>query len=226
VRSLLTVSVQEFLDRVAQRGSWVGGGSASAMTAALSAALLEKLLVAPQAARAIRRIRGECLGLTERDAEAFAKAIQAVRAGRMAAFRRSLEAATQLQRVIQRDARAVEVTGRRARRAVRRRLQSDLRCALVLARASAEAAGILVETNRAWLRQMASRGAVPAPGSIADPSDRTIRRTSRGAQRARSGRRMRGARVRRGRPTRRPRALVGSRVPAPAPRQRGGPGRR
>ncbi|MBI4003615.1 MAG: cyclodeaminase/cyclohydrolase family protein, partial [Candidatus Omnitrophica bacterium] len=88
------MSLEELLRRIARKGSWMGGGSVAALCAALSAALLEKLVVQPAAAQRLRRIRRACLALIPRDARAFSHVIQATRHSDRRGFARALKRAT------------------------------------------------------------------------------------------------------------------------------------
>ena len=144
-------SVNDFLEQVARRGSWVGGGSVAALAAALAAALLEKLLVQPSIVRLLRRRRAECEQLIERDAATFSAVIKATRQHRREAFQRSLKVATEVPCRVFEHAQAIQAACRRATRTVKPRFQSDLRCAMALALASGESARTLIETNLAWL---------------------------------------------------------------------------
>jgi len=146
-------SLDQLLNRVAHRGSWFGGGSAAALTAALAAALLEKLVVAPKVAHALRRSRRACLKLIQQDAEAFASVIEAMRSKNRRRFVRALNAATAVQQAVLGHSRAIQRAGRVAQRSMNRKFQSDLRCAMALASASGASARVLIRTNRAWLRQ-------------------------------------------------------------------------
>lgn len=144
-------SVEEFLEQVARRGSWIGGGSVAALSAALSAALLEKLVVDPTMARRLRRLWHECLALIDRDAHTFARVIHATRANNRHAFARSLKAATEVPCRVFECARTVTVVAQAARKTIKPKFQSDLRCAIALAHASSAAAQALIQTNLAWL---------------------------------------------------------------------------
>ena len=148
-------SLEQFLEDVAQRGSWVGGGSVAALSAALSAALLEKLVYRPQVARRLRRMRRACVVLMERDAEMFAHVIQATRAHQRQAFTRALKTATEVPCRVFEHAQAIQSTCRAAQRSVNPRLQSDLRCAMALAMAASESARTLIQTNLTWLNDRA-----------------------------------------------------------------------
>ena len=129
----------------------MGGGSVAALSAALSAALLEKLVVDPRTVRRLRRMWRECLALIDRDATTFARVIQATRTKNQAAFRRSLKRAIDVPRRVFEHAWAVQATCRTTERAVKPQLHSDLRCARALAHAAAESARALIETNLRWL---------------------------------------------------------------------------
>lgn len=144
-------SLEQFLEQVARRGSWIGGGAVAACSAALAAALLEKLVHAPATSQRLRRIRRECLHLIEADARSFAAVIRTLRDNDPAAFRRSLKAATEIPYRVFVRAKGVEGTCRAARRRVKPRFQSDLVCASATARGAAEAAQALIRTNLAWL---------------------------------------------------------------------------
>ena len=147
----MQASIEQFLEQVARRGSWVGGGSVAAFSAALSAALLEKLIADPRAARRLRQARRECLALLQRDAEAFARVIRTTRRKDRRAFRVALQAATEVPCRVFEHAQRVQVACRAAQRAVKPRFQSDLRCAMAVAMAAGESARTLVQTNLAWL---------------------------------------------------------------------------
>ena len=152
---MLQASVDEFLEQVARRGSWLGGGSVAALSAALAAALLEKLVAQPAMARRLHRIRQACVALIPRDAEAFSRVIQATRRGNRAVFSRALKAATDVPWQVFAHAQAVQSACRAAQRTIKPRFQSDLRCALALALAASESARTLIQTNLAWLNDTA-----------------------------------------------------------------------
>jgi formiminotetrahydrofolate cyclodeaminase len=149
--SQLQGSLEQFLEQVARRGSWIGGGAVAACSAALAAALLEKLVHAPAASQRLRRIRRECFHLVEADARSFAAVIRTLRDNDPAVFRRSLKAATEIPYRVFVRAKGVEGACRAARRRVKPRYQSDLICATTTARGAAEAAQALIRTNLAWL---------------------------------------------------------------------------
>ena len=155
MRPRLLGLVEEFLEEVARRGSWVGGGSVAALSAALSAALLEKLVVRPGVVRSLRQIRRECVALMSRDAEAFARVIQATRRSNRTRFHRALTTATEIPWQVFEHAQAIQVACRAAQRSIKPRFQSDLRCAMALAIAASESARTLILTNLAWLNDPA-----------------------------------------------------------------------
>ena len=147
----MQASIEQFLESVAKRGSWIGGGSVTALSAALSAALLEKLLYHPLRVRQMRGIRRACLRLIQRDADTFARVIRATRARNRSVFARSLKTATEVQVQVCEAAQTVQAACRTAQRSINPKLQSDLRCAMALALAAADGAKTLVRTNLAWL---------------------------------------------------------------------------
>jgi formiminotetrahydrofolate cyclodeaminase len=144
-----------FLAQVARRGSWVGGGSAAALCAALAAALLEKLVHQLPVIRRLRAVRRECVALIPRDAETFASVIRALRRSNRRAFARALKAATEVPCRVFEHAQTVQRVCRRAQRSVDAKYQSDLRCAMAVALAAGESARTLVHTNLAWLDDQA-----------------------------------------------------------------------
>lgn len=153
-------SVEEFLEQVARRGSWVGGGSVAALSAALSAALLEKLVVDQKMARRLRHLWQECLALIDRDAHTFARVIHATRANHRRAFAQSLQAATEVPCRVFECAQIVAVLARAAQKTIKPKFQSDLRCAFALAQASSAAAQALIQTNLAWLNDPVYRRSI------------------------------------------------------------------
>lgn len=144
-------SIEQFLEQVARRGSWFGGGSVAALSAALAAALLEKLVFHAPTARRIQRIRRSCIGLVQRDAVTFSRVIQAIRAGDRQAFRRALTSATEVPCQVFEHAQMIRAVCRAAQRSIERRFQSDLRCVTAVALAASESARALIDTNLAWL---------------------------------------------------------------------------
>ncbi|MBI1992135.1 MAG: cyclodeaminase/cyclohydrolase family protein [Candidatus Omnitrophica bacterium] len=144
-------SIEQFLEQVARRGSWFGGGSVAAFSAALSAALLEKLVFHAPTARRIQRIRRSCIELVQRDAVTFSRVIQAIRAGEHQAFRRTLKSATEVPCQVFEHAQVIRAVCRAAQRSVEPRFRSDLRCAMAVALAAGESARALIDTNLAWL---------------------------------------------------------------------------
>lgn len=149
------MSVEELLRQVARKGSWMGGGSVAALCAALSAALLEKLVVQPAAAQRLRRIQRTCLALIPRDGRVFSQVIQATRHGDRRGLRRALKTATEVPWQVFAHAQTVQKICQQAQRSVKPRFQSDLRCALAVALAASESARTLIHTNLAWLNDAA-----------------------------------------------------------------------
>lgn len=145
-------TLSQFLEQVARRGSWIGGGGVAALSAALSAALLEKLVQSPRLTRRLRVIRRECVDLIEADARTFAGVIRAIREDDRPSFRRSLKAATEIPCRVVEHARLVQVACEAATRDVKPRFQSDLLCAMATARGAEESARALIRTNLAWLK--------------------------------------------------------------------------
>jgi len=140
---------------VARRGSWWGGGSTSALAAALAGALLEKLEVRGAAARRLRASRREAAALAARDAVRFAAVIAASRRGRGRGFSRALKSATAVQLRVFALAGALQRSSARMERSVKTQFRSDLRCAAALARAASVGARELAITNARWLAEPA-----------------------------------------------------------------------
>lgn len=163
-------SLEQVLDEVARRGSWMGGGSAAALSAALAAALLEKLTFQSREARALRRVRRACLQFIDKDAKTFACAIHALQSRQMGAFRRWLCVATTVQEQVHQQAQLIQQMSRQAMRRVRPQFRSDLQCAIALAVAAQRSSQVLIRTNRAWLNHHRA-----APASRRQP----LRRRSR-----------------------------------------------
>jgi len=127
----------------------------AAFSAALSAALLEKLVPEAPVQRRLRAIRRDALVLIDRDAVLFARVIQATRSGNQQRFRRALKQATGVPCRVAEHAGAVAAACRRAQLRVRPTFQSDLRCAAALAAAAETGARALIATNLAWLKDAA-----------------------------------------------------------------------
>ncbi|MBI2174896.1 MAG: cyclodeaminase/cyclohydrolase family protein [Candidatus Omnitrophica bacterium] len=154
-------TLEYYLDEVARRGSWNGGGSVAASAAALSAALLEKLSVDRRHIQKLRRIRRACLALCWEDGRLFARAIAAsAQRHPRSFFLRALARATES------PCRVLEYSGelsaieKQLRRAIRPAFQSDLRCAAALNEACRISACVLIETNLLWM------GKVPQAAGI------------------------------------------------------------
>ena len=140
-----------FLKALATPGSRIGGGSVAALSAAASAALLEKLVSGSQQGRRLSAVRRECSQLIFRDAEVFSGVVDALRKKDRAGFAAALKRSNAVQwRVFQHAAhleRACEATKDRINPAYR----SDLICAYAAAKASALAAEALILANASWL---------------------------------------------------------------------------
>ena len=149
-------SLDRFVSHIARRGSWFGGGSVAALCAALAAALLEKIVIQAGPARTLRQIRQDCLGLIQKDADAFARVIKVTQRKNRGAFRSSLKTAIDIPCKVFEQAERIQAACRSAQRTVKPQYQSDLRCALAVALAAAESARTLVNTNLAWLNDPAT----------------------------------------------------------------------
>ena len=125
------------------------------MSAALAAALLEKLTPSSAAGRRFARVRRACVRLIQLDADLFADVIRAMRAGRQETFQRALKAATEVPCQVFEHAHAVQAACRSAVRTISPKFQSDVTCAQALAVAAATGARALINTNLAWLHDPA-----------------------------------------------------------------------
>ena len=148
-------SLDRFASHIARRGSWFGGGSVAALCAALAAALLEKIVVQAAPARRLGKIRRQCLGLIQQDADAFARVIKITQRKDRSAFRTALKTAIDIPCRVFEHAERIQAACRAAQRTVKPQYQSDLRCALAVALAAAESARTLMHTNLAWLNDPA-----------------------------------------------------------------------
>ena len=144
-------TLEHFLDQVAQQGSWYGGGSVSALSAALAAALLEKLLGSAGPVKRLTRIRRECLHLARQDAVVFARVIAASRSGNRRAFGRTLKAATDIPCRVFEHAGAIRAISREAASSIKPQFRADVVSARAMAAAAAEGAQALITTNLGWL---------------------------------------------------------------------------
>lgn len=157
-------SIQQLLEQTADRHGFYGGGSAAALSCALSAALVEKL--AHHAAKArggqagrkpasgiAKRLRLCCTKLIEADAKVFGQFIRAHKRGDRAATRRALKAATDIPSQVEECSKQVLAVARRIRTHVSPRYRVDLRCAERIANAAQQSARALVAANRAWSKQ-------------------------------------------------------------------------
>ncbi len=144
--------IDQFLKALATPGSRMGGGSVSALSAALSAALLEKLACASaqQGAR-LCSMRQECQKLVLRDAEVFGAVMKALRSHKRAAFVSALKRANAVQwRVFECSLKTKHIAVTQASR-VKPALRSDLFCAAVLADSAACTAETFIRANTEWL---------------------------------------------------------------------------
>ena len=147
----MPTALERFLDQVADRNAHVGGGSLAALSAAMSAALLEKLPGTSAQSTRLRRIRSECTKLILEDGIAFARVLQADRVRNPQGFSRRLKSAIEIPCRIAQDAHGLVIMGRRARRRVKRPWRSDAQCALALAVAAEASACAMIHANLRWL---------------------------------------------------------------------------
>lgn len=150
-------SVQQLLERTADRRSSYGGGSAAALSCALAAALVEKLAGRTGSAATARKLRACCTRLIEADAKAFAAVVRAGARQDRSALRRALRVATDVPCQVGECAQQVLSIARRIRARVSPRYRVDLCCAEALARAAKQSAQALVAANCAWTKQIAAR---------------------------------------------------------------------
>ena len=148
-------TLEHFLDQVARQGSWYGGGSVCALSAAAGAALLEKLLGPIGPVKRLTRIRRECARFAQQDAEVFARVIAASRSGNRRAFGNALKAATEIPCRVFEHARTIRAMARTAEDVIQPQFRSDLISARAMAAAAAEGAQALIQTNLGWLKDRA-----------------------------------------------------------------------
>ena len=151
------ISLEQFLEQTATRGTWYGGGSAAALSCALSAALMEKLASRPQTIRTARTIRRRCTRLVHEDARVFAKAVYAMSSHDRRRVQGAMKAAIAVPQEISTSAQRLRRISRQVGNALRPHFRVDLRCADALAQAADESARALVLTNLAWLKQLQLR---------------------------------------------------------------------
>ena len=168
-------SVDRFASHIARRGSWFGGGSVAALCAALAAALLEKIVMEAAPARRLAKIRRDCLGLIQRDADAFARVVKTTQRKDRGALRSSLKTAIDIPCRVFEQAERIQAACRAAQRTVKPQYQSDLRCALAVALAAAESARTLVHTNLAWFNDPAYTRQIERRLQTAQRDARTVR---------------------------------------------------
>ena len=145
------ISLEQFLDQTATRGTWYGGGSAAALACALSASLMEKLSCQASTARASRAIRRQCTALIDADARVFAEVIRASSRGNRAGFQRALKSAIRVPWQVFDASRRLQQLAPKIGRHIRPKYRVDLTCAVAIARASGASAKALINTNLAWL---------------------------------------------------------------------------
>jgi formiminotetrahydrofolate cyclodeaminase len=148
-------SIQQLLEQTADRHGSYGGGSAAALSCALSAALVEKLAGRKPASGIARRLRLCCTKLIDADAKVFGQFIRAKNRGDQVATRRALRAATDIPSQVEECSKQVLAVARRIRTHVSPRHRVDLRCAEEIAKAAQQSARALVAANRAWSKQFA-----------------------------------------------------------------------
>ena len=151
----MSSSVRPILDSIAKQGSWYGGGSAAALTCALSAALLEKLLSPARDIRRFRVLRQRCATLVDEDARTLSHVIRAYYHGDARAAKRRLKAAIRIPADICLASQELLAQARASAHLIKPRYRVDLRCAMELAKAAGTSARALVETNLSWLDEPA-----------------------------------------------------------------------
>lgn len=152
---LVSSSIRSVLDQIAAQGSWYGGGSAAALTCAVSAALLEKLLGPSCDIRRFRALRRRCTELIDADARTFAGVIKAYYQRDERAAKQRLKAAIRIPADVCLASQELLAQARASARLIKPRYRVDLRCAMELAKAAGFSSRALVETNLAWLDEPA-----------------------------------------------------------------------
>ena len=147
----MRASIDEFLSQTAKRGSWYGGGSAAAMTCALAAALLEKLLSRASTARRVHVIRRQAVSLIDADAKAFSSVIRAYYREDKRAVRETLKRAIAIPVSLYRSANRLLAIEAKVRPSVPAKYRSDLDCVVALAAAAKTSSRSFVDANLAWL---------------------------------------------------------------------------
>jgi formiminotetrahydrofolate cyclodeaminase len=146
------LSLEGFLDSVADRTPAPGGGAAAAAGCALGAALAEmaaRFAGRDDEARAAAGLRAEALRLGEADLTAYAPVIEAQRAGDEAALAEANSRAAETPLAIAEAAASVAELSRALARAGTRHLVGDALAGADLAAGAARAAARLVELNLA-----------------------------------------------------------------------------
>ena len=140
-------SLEEFLDSVGEDTPAPGGGTSSAVTAALAAALVEmsgRLASDDEAAEAAKAMRTEALRLAEAELTSYAAVLEAeTPADRTTA----LDAASEPPAQIAETAASVAELGVKVARSSSAAVRGDALTGVILAESAAAAAARLVETN-------------------------------------------------------------------------------
>ncbi len=140
-------SVEHFLAAVAEGTPAPGGGSSAALTAALSAALVEmaaRLASAEEEANSAAGLRADALRLAKEELTSYASVLEAkTEADRMTALDAASEPPTQ---IAETAAEAAEL-GARVAESASPAVRGDALTGVILAEAAAAAATRLVETN-------------------------------------------------------------------------------
>jgi methenyltetrahydrofolate cyclohydrolase len=147
VADLREESLESFLESVAEDTPAPGGGTSSAVTAALAAALVEmaaRLAPDEEAANAARGFRAEALRLAEEELTSYAPVLEAETPADRAT---ALDAASEPPAQIAETAAAVAELGVKVAGSSSPAVRGDALTGVVLAEAAAAAAARLVQTN-------------------------------------------------------------------------------
>lgn len=146
-----------FFEVLSRRGSAVGGGSAAAVAATLSAGLLEKILPDPAQQARLRRTRKQCFRLIDQDARAFEAVMHHLRQKRKTGLSVPLKQASEVQWRLLENAQALITDCSQLGIVINRSYRSDLACARHLAQAAAKSAEGFIRANAVWLDDDAYR---------------------------------------------------------------------
>jgi methenyltetrahydrofolate cyclohydrolase len=147
VSELSEQSLEEFLDSVGEDTPAPGGGTASAITAALAAALVEmaaRLASNEEAAHAAAGMRGDALRLAEQELTSYAPVLEAETAADRTT---ALDAASEPPAQIAETAATVAELGVKVAGSSSPAVRGDALTGVILAEAAASAAARLVATN-------------------------------------------------------------------------------